>query len=143
MNLRLTLLRSLLATVVAFGISETARAQGCNPTLRGTYVFAAHGWNISGGTAVPKAIVEGITFNGDGTLVAPFATVSVNGTITRSAGSAGTYTLAADWTGTITFNPGASFDIYVEPGGKEIWMIQTGPAAAPAVFEGIATRVSQ
>ena len=142
MNIRLTLLRSLIAIAMAFGISESVRAQACTqPTVRGTYLFRATGWNITNGTAVPKAILETITFNGDGTLVAPVATVSVNGTITRSTGATGTYTLAADWTGTITFTPGPTFDIYVEPGGKQMWLIQTGPG--PAVFEGTATRVSQ
>src|SRR6267142_667242 len=62
-------------------------------TLRGSYLFATHGWNIVGGVAVPKAIVEGIDFNGDGTLVSPFATVSINGTIIRSSGSVGSYTV--------------------------------------------------
>ncbi|HEY2976079.1 MAG TPA: hypothetical protein VGJ48_26430 [Pyrinomonadaceae bacterium] len=42
-------------------------------TLRGSYLFATHAWNIVGGVAQPKAIVEGIDFNGDGTLVSPFA----------------------------------------------------------------------
>ena len=104
-------------------------------TLRGSYIFATHGWNIVGGVAVPKAIVEGIDFNGDGTLVSPFATVSINGTIIHSSGSAGTYTVAADCTGTLTFTGGASFDIFIEPTGKQLWMIQTGPTAMPAVFE--------
>jgi hypothetical protein len=67
------------------GTSATARAAAdahCGVhTLRGSYLFATHGWNIVGGVAVPKAIVEGIDFNGDGTLISPFATVSINGTI--------------------------------------------------------------
>ena len=95
--------------------------------------------NIVGGVAVPKAIVEGIDFNGDGTLVSPFATVSINGTIIHSSGSVGSYTVAADCTGTLAFTGGATFDIFVEPTGKQLWMIQTGPM--PAVFEGTVTRV--
>ena len=144
MNTRLmkTIMSSLVATVMAFGISETTLAQGCEAkALKGSYLFTAHGWNIVGGVAVPKAIVEGIDFNGDGTLVSPFATVSINGTIIRSAGAIGSYTVEADGRGTVTFTGGASFDIFVEPGGKQLWMIQTGPAAGPAVFEGTATRV--
>ena len=35
-------------------------------TLRGSYLFAASGFNIVAGVAQPKAIVEGIDFNGDG-----------------------------------------------------------------------------
>src|ERR1044071_4040640 len=97
--------------------AETA-AQTCGVhTLRGLYVFATHGWNIVNGLAQPKAIVEGIDFNGDGTLVSPFATVSINGAIIRTSGGVGTYTVEEDCTGTITFSGSAiSFDIFVQPG---------------------------
>ena len=133
-----------LAAAVAQGTSGVARPDSgvheCGVhTLRSSYLFATHGWNIVGGVAVPKAIVEGIDFNGDGTLVSPFATVSINGTIIHSSGSLGTYTVNTDCTGTLSFTGGASFDIFVEPNGKQLWMIQTGPM--PAVFEGVATRV--
>ncbi len=149
MNTRLTktIVVILVAVVMAFGMSGTTTqanspAQNCGVhTLRGSYVFAAHGWNIVGGVAVPKAIVERIDFDGDGTLVSPFATVSINGNIIRSSGGLGVYTVEADCTGTLTFTGGPSFDIFVQPGdGKQIWMIQTGPA--PTVFEGTATKVS-
>jgi hypothetical protein len=143
---------SLVAVAMAFGPSGATRAvpqaQSCGVhTLRGSYVFSAHGWNIVGGVAVPKAIVEGIDFNGDGTLVSPFATVSINGTIIRSSGGLGTYTVEADCTGTLTFpGQGISFDIFVQPGdGKQVWMIQTAPITVPPgppVFEGTATKVS-
>ncbi|MFL6545162.1 MAG: hypothetical protein ACJ8LM_08305 [Candidatus Udaeobacter sp.] len=133
-----------LVAAMALGTPGIARADSrgasCGVyTLRGSYLFATHGWNIVGGVAVPKAIVEGIDLNGDGTLVSPFATVSINGTIIHSSGSLGTYTVNTDCTGTLSFTGGASFDIFVEPNGKQLWMIQTGPM--PAVFEGVATRV--
>ena len=136
---------SLVAAMV-LGTSHTARAtlgpQACGVyTLRGSYLFATHGWNIVGRVAQPKAIVEGIDFNGDGTLVSPFATVSINGTIIQSSGAPGTYTVAADCTGTLTFTGGASFAIFVESSGEQLWMIQTA-GLVPAVFEGMATRVS-
>ena len=108
-------------------------------------LFTAHtcsphtGGTSSAGVAVPKAIVEGINFNGDGTLVSPFATVSINGTILHSSGSPGTYTVNADCTGTLSFTGGPSFDIFVSLNGQQLWMIQTGPV--PAVFEGTVTRV--
>ena len=53
-------------------------------TLRGSYVFSAAGFNIVGGVQQPKAIVEVIAFNGDGTLDVRAATVSLNGAIIRS-----------------------------------------------------------
>src|SRR6266480_1297913 len=135
---------SALGCVVAammLGTLGTAHAGNDVPascdvhTLRGSYVFTAHGWNIVGGVAQPKAIVEGIDFNGDGTLVSPYATVSINGTILRSSNTQGTYTVNTDCTGTLTFTGGASFDIFVEPKGNELWMIQTGGAVP--VFEGM------
>jgi hypothetical protein len=143
-----TVMGSLVAAAVAFGMSGMALAGGNGQslsvqTLRGSYVFATHGWNIVGGVAIPKAIVEGIDFNGDGTLVSPFATVSINGTIIRSSGSLGSYTVEANGQGTLTFTGGASFDIFVEASGQQLWMIQTGPTAVPPVFEGTATRVSK
>jgi hypothetical protein len=133
-----------LVAAMAVGTSDTARAalapQACSvQTLRGSYLFATHGWNIVGGVAVPKAIVEGIDFNGDGTLVSPFATVSINGVIITSSGTPGTYTVNADCAGTLTFTGGASFNIFVDRSGQQLRMIQTGPA--PAVFEGTVTRV--
>ena len=132
-----------LVTAMALGTSTTARAAAdahCSvQMLRGSYLFATHGWNIVGGVAQPKAIMEGIDFNGDGTLVSPFATVSINGTILHSSGSLGTYTVNTDCTGTLSFTGGASFDIFVEHGdGKQLWMIQTN---ANTVFEGTATKV--
>jgi hypothetical protein len=134
---------SLVAAMV-LGTSHTARAalapQACGVyTLRGSYLFATHGWNIVGGVAQPKAIVEGIDFNGDGTLVSPFATLSINGTILHSSGSLGTYTVNTDCSGTVSFTGGPSFDIFVEQNGKQLWMIQTAPGSP--VFEGTATRV--
>jgi hypothetical protein len=134
-----------VVAATALGTSGTAQAalapQVCSlHTLNGSYLFATHGWNIVGGVAVPKAIVERIDFNENGTLVSPFATVSINGTIVHSSGSQGTYTVEPNCTGTLTFTGGPSFDIFVEPSGRQLWMIQTGPA--PAVFEGTATQVS-
>src|SRR5437762_8577435 len=123
-----------LIAALALGTSGTARAESdgssCGAyTLHGSYLFATHGWNIVGGVAQPKAIVEGIDFNGDGTLVSPFATVSINGTIIHSSGSLGTYNVNTDCTGTLSFTGGASFDIFVEASGRQLWMIQTAPGS--------------
>jgi hypothetical protein len=111
-------------------------------TLRGRYVFSASGFNIDAttGVAQPKAIVEVIDFNGDGTLAVPAATRSVNGVIGRSLPSVGTYTVTEDCAGTIAF-AGPGFDIFVSPHGNRFWLIQTVPNNA--VFEGSATRTSR
>jgi hypothetical protein len=108
-------------------------------TLRGSYLFNASGFNIGADGALPKAIVEAIDFNGDGTLGVPAATVSINGTISRSSGGVGTYTLDAECRGTVTFTPGPSFDIFVDRNGKQAWMIQIN---ANSVFQGSVTKVS-
>jgi hypothetical protein len=107
-------------------------------TLRGTYVFAASGFNIVAGVAQPKAIIEVIEFNGDGTLSVPSATLSVNGVIVRPPPSIGTYTVESDCSGTILFG-GPTFDIFISSRAAGIWMIQTN---SNSVFQGTATRTS-
>ena len=81
----------------AIGTPERALAQGgaCGVhTLRGSFTFAASGYNIVAGVAQPKAIVEDITLNGDGTLDVWSATVSINGNIVHvGPGGVGMYDL--------------------------------------------------
>jgi hypothetical protein len=108
-------------------------------TLRGSYVFSATGFNIVGGVQQPKAIVEVIAFNGDGTLDVRAATVSLNGVIIRSLPSVGTYTVEDNCSGTVTFN-GPTYDIFLSKDGDDISMIQTNPNT---VFQGLATRTSR
>ncbi|HEX4666952.1 MAG TPA: hypothetical protein VH207_10150 [Chthoniobacterales bacterium] len=142
-------LASLVAGAMTFGSAGPAGAQApfgtCGlSTLSGTYAFATHGYNIVSGAPVPKAIVETIQFNGDGTLVAPFATVSINGTVIHNSGATGTYTVNADCTGTISFAPGPSFDLVIGRAANQLWMIQTvDPSGAGPVFEGTATKVAR
>jgi hypothetical protein len=132
---------AFLATGVCGAASADDDATGrCTAeTLRGTYVFSAHGFVIIAGVAQPKALIEVIDFNGDGTLVVSAATRSVGGVITRSAPSVGSYTVGADCAGTITFD-GPTFDVFISPRGSQFWMIQTNPNS---VFEGSATRTSR
>ena len=130
------------AAVIMLGMSGIARADSdCTLkalTLRGPYVFAATGFNIVGGVAQPKAIVEVISFNGDGTLTVPGATRSINGVVAKiPPGGTGSYTVETGCTGTISFTGGPSFDIYVSSRGDTIWMIQTNP---DTVFQGTATK---
>ena len=120
--------------------SEQSHDEVCGVnTLRGTYIFAATGFNIVGGVALPKAIVEVIEFNGDGTLSVPAATLSANGVIVRSVHGIGTYTVEDDCSGTILF-AGPAFDIFVSPDAEQVWMIQNNPNT---VFQGTATRTSR
>src|SRR5690242_6270501 len=130
--------QGLIAAAMALGMSGVAlAANDCTlKTLRGTYVFTARGYNIVAGVAQPKAIVEVINFNGDGTLTVPAATRSVNGVVARTPpGGGGTYTVEASCAGKIAFDaPGPAFDIFISPKGEKIWMIQTN---SDTVFEGI------
>ena len=77
-------LAGLVAAAMTFGSAGKVGAQAPSGTcgltsLSGTYAFATHGYNVVSGVPVPKANVETLQFNGDGR-VAPFATVSINGT---------------------------------------------------------------
>ena len=149
---RLTKIGSLIPTralvtllaATLLGVAGSARAEGeaqvCGPqTLQGSYVFTAQGFNIVSGAAQPKAIVEGIDFNGDGTLSVPFATLSVNGIIIQvPPGGVGTYTVETSCQGTISFTNGPSFNIFVARNGKQATMIEID---ANTVFQGTANKV--
>jgi len=135
--------QTLIAAAITLGVTGVALADDdCNlKTLRGSYVFAANGHNIVSGVAQPKTIVEVIDFNGDGTLSVPAATRSVNGVIARTPpGGTGSYTVDAGCKGTIAFAGGPSFDMFLSPKGKTLWMIQTNENT---VFQGTATRISE
>ena len=138
-----TLIRQGLTAVgVVLSVAGVARADenGCSlETLRGRYVFTARGFNIVAGIAQPKAILEIVDFNGDGTLTVPAVTVSINGAILRPPPSVGTYTVDEGCTGTIAFG-GPTYDVFVARNGKELWLIQTN---TNTVFQGGATRTEQ
>lgn len=85
----------------------------------------------------PKAILEVIAFNGDGSLTTPTVTVAnpfgdTGGVLNPPTGGApGAYIVNDDCTGRVHFFDanGAMFNIFVEPPrGDTIWMIQTSPS---------------
>jgi len=133
------------AVVVSLSLSALAfaddGARQCREyKLNGLYVFSATGYTIVSNVAQPKAIVELIRFNGDGTLTVPGATRSINGVIGQSPpGGTGTYLLDVDCRGSLAFNGGPTFDIFASPGGEDLWMIQTNPNN---VLQGNVTKVS-
>lgn len=102
-------------------------------TLKGSYVFTANGFNIVNAVPVPKAIVELIDFNGDGTLTVTGGTLNIGGVSSAIQPGIGDYTLGDNCTGTVVFIPGPGFNIVIEPDGKNGWMIQTSPIG---VFQG-------
>lgn len=106
-------------------------------TLRGTYVFAATGHNIVAGIPQPKAVIEIIEFDGNGSLTVPNGTRSVNGMVAHPLVSGGNYTVDASCAGTIAFDaPGLTFDLFFSPRADQIWMIQS---AQNTVLQGVAT----
>jgi hypothetical protein len=153
-------MRSALSLIAGIGMlvvsglaqakDDDAEAKTCNnATLNGLYAFHASGFNIVGGapgvpkTAEPKAIVELIRFNGDGTLVVPAATVSINGVVSRSpAGGGGSYVVTAGCIGSLAFGPpgGPTFDFFIGLKESELHMIQTNQGT---VLQGTAELVSR
>src|SRR4030095_377294 len=124
-----------LAATMAPGTSATARAPADRPCsvdmLRGLYLWTFDGYADLGGNLVPKAVMQGLRFNGDGTTFNPFGTVNIGGTIIIDAtGGVGTYTVAADCTGTISITDGPSFNMYVGPGAQQIWTTQIAGGVA-------------
>jgi hypothetical protein len=141
-----TIMGSLVAAAMAFGMSGTAQsaadAQVCSVgTLRGSYVWTWDGYAPFGGNLVPKAIMQGIRFNGDGTTINTFGTVNIGGTIIfDSTGDVGPYTVAANCTGTLSITDGPTFNMYVGPGAQQLWITQIagGPGGLGV---GTATRL--
>src|SRR4051812_14641422 len=87
--------------LIGSGAAKASDNDQCSVTsLSGVYAFHASGFNIVGAVAQPKAIVEVIQFNGDGTLTGGAATVSINGSIFHSQptapGAGGKYNVSAD-----------------------------------------------
>jgi hypothetical protein len=137
-----------LAATMAPGTPATARAEAdrrCSVgMLRGLYLWTFDGYANLGGNLVPKAVMQGLQFNGDGTTYNPFGTVNVGGTIIIDAtGGVGTYTVAPDCTGTISITDGPSFNMYVGPGAQQIWTTQVagGAGSGAGLGVGTATRV--
>ena len=140
-----------LAAAMALGpgTSTTARAaadpQVCSAgMLRGLYLWTFDGYANFGGNFVPKAIMQGLRFNGDGTTFNPFGTVNIGGTIIFDAtGGPGTYTVEPDCTGTLTPAPGISptFNIYVGPGAQQAWTLEASGPNPPGIGVSVGTAV--
>ena len=144
----------ILLLVLTLGSPAFAQDHHCSPSaLHGLYVFSATGFVTPPGVAaVPKAIVELIRFNGDGTLTTPTVTLAVDSqpAISHSPASPGTYTVTdlippdAACLGTLTFSDGIAFNLVIPRNGAErIWLIQTNfnPGNVGNVFQGTAVKI--
>src|SRR3954452_7019376 len=138
-----------LAVTMAPGTSATARAAAdggrvCSVhMLKGVYLASFNAYTNFGGNFVPTAVLQGIQFNGDGTTLNTFGTVNIGGTIIVDVtGAVGTYTVAADCTGTLSITGGPNFKIYVGPGAQKVWTTEiAGGAVTGGLGVGTATRV--
>ena len=123
------------------GLAAADQTQRCKTDiLRGQYIFTGSGFTRgpSAGPAdpwFPKAIIELLTFNGDGTLTTPGVTLAnpfgnTGNILQLPAGAPGSYTINDDCTGTLQFFDAnnVAYKIYVDPPrGENIWMIQVNP----------------
>ena len=118
-----------------------ADAQVCSVgMLKGLYLWSWDGYQNIGGNLVPKAVMQGLRFNGDGTTFNPFGTVNIGGFIIIDAtGGVGTYTVAPDCTGTLSITDGPSFNIYVGPGAQQVWTTQIAGGAGSGIGLGVGT----
>jgi hypothetical protein len=137
-----------MVAVIALGTSTTARAAAyarCDARmLRGLYLWTFDGYQNFGGNPVPKAIMQGIQFNGNGTFTVPFGTVNIGGfAVIDISGGVGTYTVAADCTGTLSVTDGPSFNMYVGPGAQQLWITQTGGGPGDGTGLGVGTATRQ
>ena len=126
------------------GPGAAAGGQVCSVhMLRVLYLWTFDGFENFGGNFAPKAIMQGLQFNGDGTTFNPFGTVNIGGTIIIDAtGGVGTYTVNPDCTGTLSITNGPTFNIYVGPGAQKVWTLETSPSPAGlGVSVGTATRL--
>ncbi|WP_437573893.1 hypothetical protein [Sorangium sp. So ce887] len=96
-------------------------------TLKGSYIFAADGLNVTTGRRFASAGVE--VFRGDGTMDGN-VTVSIGRAIARVTVD-GEYTIDAECRGRLTLTTSAggeeNYDFFTEPSGNEIRWIQTDP----------------
>ena len=81
-SLAFTCALGCLVAAMTLGTPRTAQAaadaQVCSAgTLRGLYLWTFDGYENFGGDLVPKAIMQGLRFNGDGTTFNPFGTVNI------------------------------------------------------------------
>lgn len=114
--------------------SAASHRQCATATLSGTYLFAGDGLSISGGARTPLAFAGSERFDGAGH-VAGTNSFSFGGVATRRAGFTGTYTLAANCSGTLTIGNNLHFDFYASPNGDQFDYVQTDAGTVSATTE--------
>ena len=139
-----------LVGVLAIGAGsakdEDASEAKCSvATLEGTYLFAADGVQIKGNDQLPFANAGYDVFDANGKVKSVFSE-NFNGKITRNETDSGTYSVKGDCTGTLTFESGTRFDLFIAPDGSQLTFVQSKPSEDVAAgFEprGSAKRVGE
>ena len=104
-----------------------ARAKCSDATLHGTYLFADHGFDITGSDQVPIAEAGYQRFNGNGKGKG-VSSGNFNGDVFRNEPFTATYTVKADCTGTVTYSDGTQIDMFIDPDGSMFTAVQTKPS---------------
>jgi hypothetical protein len=116
---------------VGSGFADEKNASGAKcseATLEGTYVFAYNGVELKGNNEQrPFALAGYDVYDGNGKVNSVF-TSNFNGEVTRNETLSGTYSVKADCTGTLTFEDGTRFDLFIAPDGSKFMFIQTKPS---------------
>jgi hypothetical protein len=114
-----------------------ARERCSEATLRGTYLFAYVGVGISGNDQVPFAYAGYQVHDGRRKMNGVFSG-NYNGKIFSIEPFAGTYTVNADCTGTVTTEGGTHYDLFIAPDGSMFTFVQTD---SEYVTSGTAQRI--
>ena len=131
-----------LALPLVLGLAPSGRAAdpaSCSlATLSGTYLFAFSGTNVAGGQAAPFAVAGYEVYDGAGGMRS-VTTTNAAGKLERNVRQPGTYTVAADCTGTVTYADGTIYDLFLAPDGTSFVFVETNPERVAAGFEPRAT----
>jgi hypothetical protein len=130
---------ALLTTIGAgYAKNEDAASKAkCSvATLKGTYLFAADGFDLKGNEQRPFATAGYDVFDGNGK-VRGASSGNFNGEVFRNDRFSGTYTVKANCTGTVTFKDGAATqgDIFIAPDGSKFAFVGTDPESVGATID--------
>ncbi|MGE3293813.1 MAG: hypothetical protein AB7I59_06440 [Geminicoccaceae bacterium] len=115
-----------------------ASAQCSLATLSGTYLFAFSGMTVAAGGATPFAVAGYEVYDGAGGMRS-VTTTNAGGKLERNLRQPGSYTVAADCTGTVTYADGTLYDLFIAPDGGNFVFVETNPERVAAGFEPRAT----
>ncbi len=127
--------------------NDAAAAKCSEDTLDGRYLFSYDGYEIKGNKKVPFAVAGYEVYDGNGHVRGAYSG-NFGGEVVRNERFAGTYTVKANCTATVTYTDGEPFrfDLFIAPDGSKFTLVQTAPSEwVTSGFElrGTAKRVAQ